>query len=167
MIKNIRMLATLVFVTIISLSIGKSVKADSLPTFRLPGLTTSKIQSSESLKGQLVYLDFWASWCPPCVKSLPFLEKIQKQYGGEKFQVVAINIDQNKEDAIAFLKDHQIQLESLYDPKGILGKPMQVSSMPTAFLISPEGQILMKHVGFNQDYAKKLENQLPQLINSF
>ncbi len=118
----------------------------------------------ESLKGQIIYVDFWASWCPPCLKSIPYMEKLHFQFAGKNFKIVAINIDENKNDAIHFLKQHPVSFLNLYDPKGKIGKQLKVKTMPTSFLFDKNGKLLFRHSGFDEEFAKKLQNSLRQLL---
>jgi len=125
--------------------------------------SNQKIQLSD-YKGKIVYLDFWASWCPPCIKSMPFMETLHQKYPIDEFKIIAINIDENKSEANDFLKKHPISYLNLYDPEGDIGKTLKVKNMPTAFLIDRDGNILFKHSGFDQKYASKLEKVIGNLV---
>ena len=127
--------------------------------------TTNESIELNKYKGKIVYMDFWASWCPPCLESLPFLESLHKNLPEEEFKIIAINIDEEKNQAESFLKDHPISYLNLYDPEGSIGKKLRVQNMPTAFLIDRDGNVLFKHSGFNQKYAEKLEQTLITLVN--
>lgn len=142
--------------------------ADNLRPLEYQGYEFNSGQSINfnQYKGKIVYLDFWASWCAPCVKSLPFMEKLHHQFSADKFKIIAINIDEDKRSANSFLNDHPISYLNLYDPKGYIGKKLKVRNMPTAFLIDQDGNILFKHSGFNEKYAKKLEQVIEQLVKN-
>lgn len=122
--------------------------------------------SFNQYEGKIIYIDFWASWCAPCVKSLPFMEKLHHQFPIDKFKIIAINIDEDKEKAKIFLTKHPISYLNLYDPKGIIGKKLKVKNMPTAFLIDEKGNVIFKHSGFSEKYAKKLEQTLTRLVKN-
>ena len=66
----------------------------------------------------MVYLDFWASWCPPCLTSLPLLEKLRKEFPSDQFQILAVNVDQDPEKARKFLERTQVGYPSATDPEG-------------------------------------------------
>lgn len=135
-----------------------------LPYFLGYEFGTNAKFSSEALKGKIIYLDFWASWCSPCIESLPFLEKLHRQYSKQGFEVIAVNIDEKKLNAKLFLEKHPISYLNLYDPKGDIGKMLKVKKMPTAFLIDRNGNILFKHVGFNKKYAEKLTFAIKKIL---
>ena len=111
-------------------------------------------------RGKLIYLDFWASWCTPCIESIPFMEKLYQQNSKQGFEIIAINIDEHKSDAEQFLTKYPISFKNLYDPTGLIGNAFKVKSMPTAFLIDQSGRIIYKHAGFNQKYSIKLEQTI-------
>jgi len=137
-----------------------------LPTFKLPHFESGEIFESTNLSGHLVYLDFWASWCSPCLESMPFLEQLHLKYSGKNFLIIAVNIDKDKEDAKKFINRTNISYTNLYDPNGTLGKPLNVTTMPMAFLVSPKGEILLKHTGFDPQYGFKLEQTIKNILNS-
>ena len=128
--------------------------------------STNKPFKFNQFKGKIIYLDFWASWCPPCLESMPFMEKLYQQYKAQGFEIIAVNIDEHKEDASKFLDLHPISYTNLYDPQGKIGKRFKVRSMPTAFLIDQDGNVIYKHVGFNQKYSIKLEEALKGYLSN-
>ena len=69
-------------------------------------------------KGDVIYLDFWASWCVPCRKSFPWMNAIQKKYQSQRFTVISVNVDANDELAQKFLKKTPASFAVIYDPKG-------------------------------------------------
>ena len=149
------------------LTMPLSYSSDKLRPLEFTGheFTTNGAIKLSKYQGKIVYMDFWASWCPPCLESLPFLETLHKKFPKEDFKIIAINIDEEKDQAKAFLKNHPISYLNLYDPEGNIGKKLRVQNMPTAFLIDRDGNVLFKHSGFNQKYAKKLEQTLGALVN--
>ncbi|MDQ7049408.1 MAG: TlpA disulfide reductase family protein [Enterobacterales bacterium] len=128
--------------------------------------TSGKSMAFSEFKGQYVYIDFWASCCPPCVESLPFFEKEIHPLEGNSFKLVVINIDEDKQDAIDFLQQHPISYLNLYDPFGKLGMPLGVSSMPTGFLVDPKGKVIYKHIGFSMRYGRELKKLILEKIKT-
>jgi len=110
----------------------------------------------DDFKGQLVYLDFWASWCGPCRQSLPILNEIREEFKGKGFEVVAVNVDENLKDALGFLDRYPVSYPILLDPKGEMPKAYDVKGMPTAYLLDSTGKIIYKHVGFKKKDRKKI-----------
>lgn len=155
------------FLSILLLIVSCSCFANEdalLYQFKGAEFNSNDVIDFENLKGQIIYVDFWASWCPPCLKSIPFMEKLHHQFKGKNFKIVAINIDKNKDEAIHFLKQHPITFLNLYDPKGKIGKQLKVKTMPTSFLFDENGKLLFQHSGFDEEFAKKLQWSLAQLL---
>lgn len=122
------------------------------------GLEFTSNESFEfnTFAGKVIYLDFWASWCTPCRQSLPLLEKLYRRYRDQGFEIIAVNVDENKTEAKNFLLKHPISYVNLYDPKGLIGKKFNVKLLPMSFIIDRNGTIIHRHLGFDSKYAKKL-----------
>jgi len=130
--------------------------APATPVNILEGTASGQAASIADYKGQLVYLDFWASWCGPCRVSLPILNEIRKEYASKGFEVVAVNVDENLDDALKFLNKYPVDYPILLDPKGQMPKAYQIPGMPTAFLLDREGTVIYKHVGFKKKDREKI-----------
>ena len=104
----------------------------------------------KAYEGQVLYLDFWASWCTPCAHSFPWLNQLHSRYQG-KLTVVAVNVDETRTDAVAFLRTHPAQFAVEYDAINnahSLAKFYKVAGMPAAVLLDAQGNILHSHHGF-------------------
>ncbi len=127
--------------------------------------TPKGVLKLDSLKGQVVYLDFWASWCAPCKKSFPWLNDIQEKYANQGFKVVAINLDKEPELAKRFLQHHPADFLIGYDPEGNIASQLKVQGMPSSFLIDRKGNIVSSHVGFKEKNIKSMEEKIENLLN--
>jgi thiol-disulfide isomerase/thioredoxin len=135
------------------------------PVVSLPSLTSNAAINLESLRGKVVYLDFWASWCPPCRVSFPILESIRQSLGPQGFEVYAISVDEDKEDALAFLEDAPpVSYLLLHDPYGDTPKIYGVRGMPTGYLIDRKGVVRKIHEGFKKSDGEKLRAAVEQLL---
>lgn len=137
------------------------------PDFTLPGVRENEAAVTLSaLRGQIVYVDFWASWCVPCLRSLPEIHTLYEKYRDQGFEVIAITIDDPVEDALDFLDDLDVplayrvaldQIAEVMDQYGVVG-------MPTSFLIDREGIVQKVHKGFRQGDTELLEQALLGLL---
>ena len=116
------------------------------------------------LKGKVVYLDFWASWCKPCVKSFPWMQAMKTKYQDLGLEVVAINLDKNREQADDFLKKVEVDFIIAYDPAGNSAKTYELKGMPTSYLIGRDGKIYATHIGFREIDKPKLEQAIQKLL---
>lgn len=149
-----------VFSALLMLPLAVSA-AQPAPNFKLP---TSKSEITlSSYRGKVVYVDFWASWCEPCRKSFPWMNEIQARFGKD-LKVIAINLDQKREDALGFLKKLDPKFAIAYDPDGKIAEAYKVKGMPSSYLIDQRGRIVVSHVGFRASDKEKLESQIEKLI---
>lgn len=116
-------------------------------------------------RGRVLIVDFWASWCKPCRKSIPWLNAMRERYGASGLTIIGVNVDAERRDADLFLRDVPIEFEIVFDPNGTLAKQFNVQGMPTSFIFDRNGKIVETHLGFLD--AKKAENEaaLKNLLN--
>ena len=136
---------------------------DEAPAFSAPGLAGGTV-SLASYRGKVVYLDFWASWCGPCAKSLPALDQLRREFAPGDFQIVAVNLDRNPAVAARFLKQRPVGYPSAIDPKGSLPGAFGVEAMPTSFLIDRDGVVRYVHRGFRDSDVDPLRKQIQKLV---
>lgn len=137
---------------------------DRAPEFALPALDGKGTVSLSQYRGKVVYLDFWASWCAPCLKAVPEIEAMRKELGNAGFAVVAVNLDQTPKKALRFLEKNPVGYASASDPKGRLPKLYGVDTMPTSYLIDGEGVIRHVHRGFQRGDGAKLRAEIRKLL---
>ena len=138
---------------------------DDAPRLEGPILDKPGKISLADLKGKVVYLDFWASWCAPCATALPILDGFQDEFGTKGFQVFAVNVDQNPSQGKTFLKRRPVSYSSLSDPEGKYPTLLGVETMPTSFLIDRSGKIRYVHRGFRKQDVDELRNEIRKLVN--
>jgi thiol-disulfide isomerase/thioredoxin len=133
----------------------------------LPDLSQLKLEGKlpDSLKGKVVLLDFWASWCEPCKASFPVMEELQKRYGPQGVVVIAVNVDEKASDMQEFLKKNTASFTVLRDAAQKLVAEAGISTMPSSFLIDREGKVRFVHTGFRGDETKKkYEQEIESLL---
>lgn len=133
------------------------------PSFTLRSLSGEEVSSS-SLAGQVVYVDFWASWCGPCKHTLPWMSEIQKKFSAQGLKVVAINLDTDPAAAQKALKDIDVAYQVLLDPEKKAVSLFEPPKMPSSFLIDRHGKIRLVHGGFRAGDEAALEEEIARLV---
>lgn len=136
---------------------------DPAPAFALRN-ARGDVVSLESLRGQVVYVDFWASWCGPCRRSFPWMNEMQRRYGGRGLAVVAINVDKNPADAARFLERNPAQFAVAYDQAGATPLAYAVRDMPSSYLVDSRGKVAEVEHGFRDERKDALERRIQALL---
>lgn len=155
--KKILLLLALALPLVSSVLYAKEVPA-------IPVNTGNQSIDLRNLKGQVVYVDFWASWCGPCRKSFPWLNDMQAKYANKGLKVIAINVDSDRALAETFLKENKAQFTIGYDPDGKLATAFGVQGMPSSYIIDRHGVIKHSHVGFREKDITDYEEHIKSLI---
>lgn len=118
----------------------------------------------DQYRGKVVYLDFWASWCPPCRQSFPWMNAMQQKYRQQGLVIIAVNVDQHTQDAIKFLKELPAHFRVVYDPQGKLAERYNLIGMPSSFVIGRSGLIRYRDMGFRDSSPRKYEAEIVKLL---
>ena len=118
----------------------------------------------KSFSGKVVLVDFWASWCGPCLRSFPWMNDLQQHYGGEGLVIVAVNLDQERALADAFLSKLPPNFRIEYDAAGTVARQFGVQVMPSSFLVDRKGRVRVAHAGFRDAQRAEREQQIVQLL---
>jgi len=144
-----------------------SLQAESVSSpaydFTLHSRAGENIRLNE-LAGQVVLINFWASWCGPCRKELPKLESLHQKYKDLGVTIIGINIDENPELSKKILKDIEVNFTVLYDPENQVSQQYEIESMPSTFLVDKKGLFRFRHNGYLPGYEDKYDQQIKQLI---
>ncbi len=135
-----------------------------VPHCQLTSLATEQNFDFQPLVGKVLYVDFWASWCPPCAKSFAFLNAINHELKAQGLEVAVVNLDEQVDDAKAFLTEHPTNFSVLVDATKQCAKDFDVQAMPSSYLIDRKGVIRQVHLGFKDDDAQALRTQIEQLL---
>ncbi len=117
-------------------------------------------------RGQVVLLDFWASWCAPCKQSFPWMAEMRRKHGDLGLVVVAVNLDQDPEAAGQFLAQVQGDFVHLADPEGRVAEAYGLTVMPTSLLFDREGRPVYRHEGFHPDEVSTYERHIVELLEN-
>jgi thiol-disulfide isomerase/thioredoxin len=115
-------------------------------------------------RGQVLLVDFWASWCAPCRMAFPFYADIAERRAAQGFKVVAISIDERFDDAKTFAQRWQLPFEVLHDPQKQAAQAFSVMQIPTSFVLDGEGRVRYNHFGFDPAQMDKLEEEIMLLL---
>ena len=115
-------------------------------------------------KGQVVLLDFWASWCVPCRVSFPVVDALHKELGGRGFAVVAINVDEQRKNADSFLEVRPHTMPVVFDPKGRAAEAFELPAMPSALILDRAGRVRFRHTGYTEKTITQYRSEILQLL---
>jgi len=116
-------------------------------------------------RGQVVLLDFWASWCAPCRESFPWMGEIGKKYRDRGFAVLGVNLDKDDVSAKDFLHRFPVDFKIIFDASGTLAEQYHLMAMPSSFLIDRTGRVRYRHQGFRLDKRADYEAELETLLD--
>ena len=160
MMKKILAAALLTF---LSLSVNAAAIDGAAPNFKLKTLDGKAVKLS-ALKGKVVMINFWASWCGPCKLSLPALEELRQELksgdDAERFEILAVNLDSNPALGRRFLERHPVSYPVLSNPDGSIAESWALPAMPTSYLIAPDGRVSQVHSGYRDGDQARLRTLL-------
>lgn len=151
----------LVFFTATNLS--ATVISGKAPNFTLKSNSGKNIKLSE-LRGQVVLINFWASWCGPCRQEMPELNKLYSKYKKLGFTVLGVNVEEDNTDALTILKDDKINFPILWDSENKVSKLYNVTGMPTTVLVARDGTMRYLHRAYKPGDINQYKKWVKQLI---
>lgn len=120
----------------------------------------------EAYRGQVVLLDIWATWCEPCLASLPFYRELHASLRDRGFTVLAVSIDEDADAVRDFLSAHPVPFPTLHDPSASVPRALGATAMPTLFLIDRAGAIRWRHGGFERRDAELIRREVMRLLDT-
>lgn len=134
------------------------------PSFTLPDLEGKEVSLTD-YRGQVVLLNIWATWCPPCKEEMPSMEKLYQQLNGKGFQILAVSIDKEDTKVVKdFVQKNGLSFTILHDRKNILWNKYGMTGVPESFIIGKDGRIVEKVIGprdwSEEDIVAKVEDIL-------
>ena len=133
------------------------------PAFALP-TAAGETLALERLRGQVVYVDFWASWCGPCRRSFPWMNEMNRKYAAKGLAIVAINVDKKRADAERFLAQIPAEFTVVFDAPGAVPAAYAVKGMPSSYLIDANGRVAVVEQGFRDESRAVLEEKIRALL---
>jgi peroxiredoxin len=133
------------------------------PDFSLPS-RAGKTLSLDQFKGQVVMINFWASWCGPCRQEMPLLDDIYRRYGKMGFTLLGVNVEPDRKSALAWLKQTPVTFPILFDADSKVSKLYGVAGMPTTVFIDRKGNVRLVHVSYKPGDENTYLDEIRRLI---
>lgn len=131
------------------LGIERPEKGTVAPDFTLTDLSGNRV-SLRSLKGKVIFLNFWATWCVPCRQEMPTMEKLHREYKRDGLEVVAVNLRETKEEVLKFVNELNLTFTVLLDKDGKVSEEYGVWSLPLSYFINRRGKFFGKVIGYRK-----------------
>jgi len=120
----------------------------------------------DEYQGNVIVVDFWASWCVPCRRSFPWLNSMHARYAENGLVIIGVNLDASTQDAAAFLEDYPAAFRIYYDTNADLAKDFDVQAMPSSFVLGRDGEIVARHLGFKVKRQQEYEAILVEALGA-
>jgi len=146
-----------------SIAAGATTVGAGAPNFTLQDAAGGNLKLSEQ-RGQVVMLNFWATWCGPCKQEMPHLNRLFEKYRGSGFVLLGMNIDDDPRNAIATASKLGVRFPVLLDTDKKVSKLYDLTTMPSTVLIDRDGRVRYIHLGYRDGYEQSYEQQIRQLL---
>ncbi len=164
---NFSHLFRLVVLLLSSMLMASAVYAKDMigpaPDFTLKSRSGENLKLSE-FRGEVVLINFWASWCGPCRQEMPLLDQLYQRYNPIGFTILGINVEEDPGQAMKLLKDVPVSFPILFDTENSVSKLYQLTGMPSTMIVDRDGNIRFQHFAYLPGYEKKYEEQIKELI---
>lgn len=158
---SFRLLGLVSLLSLIWLLPSDSAAADAPPDRQA---IDSLLDSSIELSNKVVYVDFWATWCPPCRRSFPWMKDLLSKYEKQGFQVVTVSLDKHPDKARKFVKEMGGVLPVVFDSSGALAARYGLEVMPTSYLYGRDGTLRLTHEGFVPEETSEIDSLINALL---
>lgn len=144
-------------------SASKPTLGKPAPDFSLAGLTSKERITLSELRGKVVFIDFWASWCVPCRRLMPKLAGLKARF--PDLEMVAISVDENRNKAITFIRGIEPGLRAVHDADQKVSNTYDLEGMPTCFLVDKQGNLRFRHDGYTAEDLDKVQREARLLLS--
>jgi len=139
------------------------ISQGSAPDFALKSHSGENIRLSE-LRGEVVMINFWASWCGPCRQEMPLLDQLYTEYQPMGFTILGVNVEEDPTQAKALLEEIPVSFPVLFDTRSQVSKLYDVVAMPSTVLLDRDGNVRYLHHGYKPGYENTYQEQVRALI---
>lgn len=145
------------------LNVEKFDKKVPAPDFALKDLD-GNVVSLKDLRGKVVFVNFWATWCPPCRLEMPLMEELHKEFGNQDLEILAINYREGPEEIKAFYDQYHLTFATLLDREETVFDLYRAWSLPTTYLINKRGEIVGRVVGYRDWHSREARALFQRLL---
>ena len=135
------------------------------PSFVLPDLT-GKVVRMDDLRGKVVVLNLWATWCKPCIEEMPTLDALARKMGGRDFVLLAISEDENPQNVRPWIEERGLAFPVLLDEHANVGAALGITGYPETFIVDRTGRIVHHHVGYRDWSTPEMVAALERLMET-
>ena len=160
---TVKLFTVVGFSLVVAAGSAASSPSKPAPDVTLPAEDGSMVRLAD-LQGRVVLLDFWASWCIPCRASFPAINRLHEELRSKGLTVLAINVDEQRKDADAFLSGRPHTLMVLFDPAGRSPEAFKVKGMPSGILLDRQGRIRITHMGYTEKTLDRYREEILSLL---
>lgn len=133
------------------------------PDFSLPARAGGEL-SLAGLRGNVVLINFWATWCGPCRQEMPYLEQIWQRYKGLGFTLLGVNVEEDSAGAVKWLEQVPVSFPVLFDRENRVSRLYDVTAMPSTVIVDRRGQVRFVHYGYTKGTENAYQDQVRTLI---
>ena len=163
--KNRASIALALFALVATPALAFAIEVgEPTPNFNLPDIHSGQKVSLAGLKGKVVVVDFWASWCAPCKEEMPVLESLYKRFKDSGLVIVGVSVDNELANAKKFVGALKVSFPIVHDAGHAVADKFKPPRMPTSIVIDKAGKIRFIHAGFRKEDGKKLEAEVRELL---
>jgi len=145
------------------LAVAGQLSPEPAPQFSLESNGGAEV-SLQDYSGQVVMINFWASWCGPCRQEMPLLEDLYQRYEPLGFTLLGVNVDEDTSAAVSYLQEVSVSFPVLFDTASTVSEAYDVIAMPSTILIGRDGKLRYIHHGYQPGYENEYQNQIRELI---
>jgi len=152
------------FIVVTATSVASSgLMGQSAPDFVLKSASGSNLRLSE-FRGDVVMINFWATWCGPCRQEMPLLDELYTRYQRVGFNLLGVNIDDDSRKAIQMIEELGVHFPVLFDESKVVSKLYEVNAMPVTILVDRSGTVRHVHHGYKPGYEDKYLTEIRSLL---
>ena len=148
---------------IVNAAAAAALTSGTAPDFTLHSVAGANLRLKEQ-RGQVVMLNFWASWCGPCRQEMPQLDRLYEKYHAAGFQLLGVNVDEDVRNATGVSSKLGLHFPVLLDTEKKVSRLYDLSTMPSTVLIDRDGRVRYIHRGYRDGYVQTYEDQIRELL---